>query len=153
MERVSPSGCHDKRESKNSSSTTSSSTPSSSIVTKPDNFADACKVDDLKTIEALVAEGADISQTDYYGRNGLLWAAANGKKDIIKYLHSRNNQLIHDKDVDGDNAVKLACENADLETVKLLKELGADINQTGMFGRNSEEVTELNFSCIIVAVR
>ena len=65
-----------------------------------------------------------------------MWAAWKGKKDIIKYLHSRNNLLIHCKDDDGHTAVTLACRYADLETVKLLEELGADINQTGRLGRN-----------------
>ena len=75
----------------------------------------------------------DLKQTDRYR---FLLASIAGNKDIIQFLHSENDQLIHGKYNNGDTAVTLACKHADLETVKLLEKLGADINQTGQEGRN-----------------
>ena len=62
----------------------------------------------------------------------------NYKPDIIKYLHTINDLLIHTEDKFGDTAFLLACERAHLETVKLLVELGADINKTAFSGRNGK---------------
>ena len=58
------------------------------------------------------------------------------KEKFIRYLHDKNNQLIHAEDETDDTAVTLACKNADVETVKVLEKLGADINKTGQYGRN-----------------
>ena len=78
--------------------------------------------------------GADLNQTGHFGRNGLLIAANEGKEDIIRFFHSKNNQLIYAEDDKGDTAVTLACKWADLETVKMLNELGADLNHTNENG-------------------
>ena len=51
-------------------------------------------------------------------------------------LHTQNKQLIHGKDKDGQTAITLACEFADVGTVELLIDLGADVNETGAYGRN-----------------
>ena len=102
-----------------------------------ENFADACLFKSLESILKLVKRGADVNQTGVDGQNGLLQASARSNRDVISYLHSKNPQLIHSKDAYGDTAVTLACKWADLETVKLLEELGADFNQTGWRGRNA----------------
>jgi hypothetical protein len=104
----------------------------------------ACGNADLKTVKLLEELGADMNYTigrplpdkagrkliENKGKNGFLCAAAAGKKDIIKYLHSKNDQLIHSVDENGRTAITIACGKADLETVKLLEELGADVNYT-----------------------
>ena len=101
------------------------------------NFADACEEGDLKYILELIDKGADINQTGDRGQNGLLRAAFGGNKVVIKELHSRNKQLIHGVDHLGkDNAVTLACWNADIDTVKLLDKLGADMNHANEDGWN-----------------
>ena len=97
----------------------------------------ACEFADVETIKLLEDFGADLSQTDSNGRNALLCAAVGGKKDVINYLHTQNNRLIDGKDGNDDTAITLACKNADFETVKLLDNLGANSNQTGMDGRNA----------------
>ena len=66
-----------------------------------ENFADACYEEDLKTIESMFQNGADINQTGKDGRNGLMRAAEKGKKDIIKFLHFKNDKLIHAEDSTG----------------------------------------------------
>ena len=62
----------------------------------------ACENADLTTVKLLEELGSDINQTDKYGRNGMMIAAAKGKNDIIKFLHSKNDQFIHAKDYGGD---------------------------------------------------
>ena len=99
-------------------------------------FTLACEWTDLETVKLLVELGADINKTGFCGRNGLLCAAQEGKQDVIKYLHAKNSQFIHSVDGIGDTAFTLACGQADVETIKLLVELGADINLTGKYGRN-----------------
>ena len=63
-------------------------------------------------------------------------ASLGSNKKVIKYLHSQNDRLIQDRDLDGCTAVSLACLGADLETLILLENLGADINQLCEHGRN-----------------
>ena len=53
-------------------------------------FTEACFSKDLKYIQKLVENGAEVNQIGKYGRNGLLWAVVKGNKDIIKFLHSRD---------------------------------------------------------------
>ena len=59
-----------------------------------------------------------------------------GPSCTIKYFHASNDQLIHAGDRTGYTAITLACGEADLKTVELLIELGADMNQICMFGQN-----------------
>jgi ankyrin repeat protein len=82
--------------------------------------------------------GADINAVDrkLLGWNAMMWAVWSRKNEIIKYLHSRNDQFIHAKDKRGNTAVLNASCYANLATIKLLEELGADLNQTGHNGRN-----------------
>ena len=92
------------------------------------NFADACYDGSLEYIQKLIDQGADINQTGYQGRNGLMLAVQGSKVEIIKLLHGKNDQQIHAKDESGESAITLAGKNADLEIVKLLKSLGAKMN-------------------------
>ena len=96
----------------------------------------ACQFADVETVKLLKELGATINQTGEYNRNGLFCAIVSGKKDVIEYLHTQNNQLIHAKDKNDDTAITLACEFANVEIVKLLVKLDADINQTGKNGQN-----------------
>ena len=92
----------------------------------------ACEFADIETVMLLENLGADINfnENGEKGSNGLMLAAKKGKKDIIKFLHSKNERLINFQTEEGDSAVIFACENNDLETLKLLVELGADITVT-----------------------
>jgi len=87
----------------------------------------ACDCKKIEAVKLLVELGSDVNQIDGKGRNGLMLAAEKGEKDIIKFLHSINDQLIHGKDDDGKTAVQIACTNGNLETIKLLVELGAEL--------------------------
>ena len=82
-----------------------------------------CQSADLETVKLLEKLGADINQTGINGRNALLCAAKEGKKDIVSYLHSKNKQLICGTDQNGDTAITLARRFADVETVNLLEKL------------------------------
>ena len=88
-----------------------------------ENFAEACLEKDLETIEKMVKNGADITQIDrVFGRNGLLRAAEKGKKDIIRFLHSKNDQLIHSEDDDGKTVFDHAASDKP-ELLQFLKNL------------------------------
>jgi len=89
----------------------------------------------LETVKLLHELGADIEQTSRWEWNGMLRAAVCGNTEIIKYLNDQNSQLIHAEDDGGETAFTIACEHANLETVKLLHELGADINHIDKFKR------------------
>ena len=90
-----------------------------------------CVYADLEIVKLLAGFGADLNQCTYKGLNGVHLAAEYGKEDIIEFLHSNNNQLIHEKCDKGETAVNYACLGADLKTVQLLEKLGADLNLTG----------------------
>ena len=100
-------------------------------------ITDACFVD-LKTVKILEELGAKLNQVGKYDQNGMMNAATKGHNDIIEYLHTKNNQLIHDQDCIGDTALIIAIKYGQLETVKLLLKLGAKIDQTDelMEGQN-----------------
>lgn len=55
---------------------------------------------------------------------------------LIDFFHSKNDELIHHKDDEGNTSIIVACKYADVDTVKCLTELGANINQTDKCGRN-----------------
>ena len=56
-------------------------------------------------------------------RNAIVCASKLGITSAIEFLHSQNDQLIKTPDLDGNTAFTLACEYADLRTVKFLHEV------------------------------
>jgi ankyrin repeat protein len=96
----------------------------------------------LENIKLLEELGADLNQTCSSGKNALMLAAesiVDGRQKIIKYLHSKNDQLIHAKDDNGDTAIITLANKGNKDkvwkfshfrTMELLKKLGAEFDKT-----------------------
>ena len=112
-------------------------------------FLFACWKAEFETVKLLVELGADINKTDQCGRNGLMIAARFRRNNIIKYLNDKNNQLINAEDENGETALTIAREGCLIwevdDTVKLLLELGADINKTDQYDRNVLRFAQTNW--------
>ena len=99
-------------------------------------FIKACMNGHLKSVKKLVELGADVNDKNWNGSNGFLMAALYGCTDVIRFLHSHDNQLIYSTNNNNDTAFTYACR-LNLETVKVLVELGSDINHVeSEYGRN-----------------
>ena len=107
-----------------------------------------------ETVKLLLDAGADIDIQDKFGRTALMPAAANGRADTVKLLldagadidrpskygwtalmmaaacgHTGVMELLIQagKDSDGQSVLHWACENENLNCIKLLLDMGADI--------------------------
>jgi ankyrin repeat protein len=81
----------------------------------------------VKIAALLVAAGANINAVDDYGGTPLSMAASNGHPELIKWLHARGAKD-GSCEPDGTTSLHGACLEADLKTVAVLLECGADPN-------------------------
>lgn len=89
----------------------------------------AAKEGNLDIVKALVENGADINARDESGNTAFMVAASNNRLDIINYLHDQGAD-IQAADNEGNNALKSAIQSYRTGgAVKLLIELGVDINK------------------------
>lgn len=83
---------------------------------------------DLKSLESLLVNGADMNDVDdEFGRTALHFAAFNGHLDCIKLLIEKGC-AIDAKDKDGSTPLQRAASNNCFDCVQLLVESGAEIN-------------------------
>ena len=82
------------------------------------------KVNDMSKTKMLVVSTDTMNGSE---SDDIFHAAKNGRTEIIKQLHFKNPGTLDEQNDDDETALTLACEHADLKTVKLLLELGADI--------------------------
>ena len=94
------------------------------------DFLLACENDDIKKVKLLVDLGADVEQTDEFRRTAMMYASKGGKAEIIQYLHDKKPGMIHAEYYMEKTAFLLACEHSNLETVKLLIDLGANFEKS-----------------------
>ena len=81
----------------------------------------ASQFSSIETVFLLVDEfNADIQEKGHSGRNSFLCAAKGGKIKIMRFLHSKDENLLKGKDDSGMTALLLACRYASTETVKIL---------------------------------
>ncbi len=85
---------------------------------------------DTKIAQLLIKRGANVNQTDIYGRNLLCWA---GKTETAKLL-IESGVNINQADTYGDTPLHTAAKKGDSETAKLLIESGADVNLANKYG-------------------
>jgi ankyrin repeat protein/L-ascorbate metabolism protein UlaG (beta-lactamase superfamily) len=90
----------------------------------------------LDAIELLVAHGADIYDRVHEGSSALMFAAAAGKPDLVRYFleagvppDARNNHEWM--------AIHTAAEGGNVEIIDILVENGADVNAGCGFGRTA----------------
>ncbi|MEK5330633.1 ankyrin repeat domain-containing protein [Lysinibacillus sp. FSL W8-0992] len=89
----------------------------------------------IEVAKRLIDAGADINQQDHIQDSAYLYAGAQGKTEILKYMleHAEPNQKIVNRY--GGNALIPAAEKGHLNNVKLLLEDGkVDIDHQNKFG-------------------
>ena len=101
-------------------------------------FLRAAKDDDVEMLEALVAEGGDVNESNVIGQNALHVAALWGHADAVDYL------LMVGCDMDAQNQngyapLHFAAERGHASVVRLLVEAGADPSLTTKDGRTPAE--------------
>lgn len=97
------------------------------VVATHNNYIDIAK--------ALIDAGADVNKQDNIQDSAYLYAAAQGKTEILSYIlkHSEPNQSVYNRF--GGNSIIPAAEKGHLDNVKLLLEDGkVDINHQNNYG-------------------
>ena len=67
----------------------------------------------------------DIKKWMYFGVTILMWAAMNGRPNVLKWLICELNFEINEQNIYGGTALHLATSNNQMECAKLLLELGS----------------------------
>ena len=94
----------------------------------PATLHEAITAGDLKSVKALIANGANVNEGRFWCGNTLLMEAVKkGHTDIVNVLISERAE-INAKAKDGSTALMWATFNGDSESVKALLAAGADVN-------------------------
>ncbi|MDO5577250.1 MAG: ankyrin repeat domain-containing protein [Fibrobacter sp.] len=94
------------------------------------NLIRASAKGDIKTVSALLADGAAVDEADVYGRTALIEAAWGGRLEVVSLLIEKGaNVNIADKS--GYSALMRAAEQGYAKIVSVLIKNGADVNCHG----------------------
>nr|XP_011469938.1 PREDICTED: serine/threonine-protein phosphatase 6 regulatory ankyrin repeat subunit A-like isoform X1 [Fragaria vesca subsp. vesca] len=93
----------------------------------------AARIGDLRDVELLFLEGADISYCDQYGLTALHAAAIKGHKEVVQMLVEFGLDL-ESRDGEGHAPLHLAVVGGNLETVEMLIQNGANVNAKSKSG-------------------
>lgn len=83
---------------------------------------------DVRTIEVLVKNGADIEATDEIGANAFIWALKSGKKSVAKYFVNKLGANVNQRDTIGATPLIWTTLAGKINMVDYLLEMGADPN-------------------------
>jgi uncharacterized protein len=97
---------------------------------------DACRSDDIETLQILIGNGADVNQTDKVGHTLLIIASCRKYYEIVKLLIDRGANINYIGPC-GYNAVMIACERGHSEIANLLIENGADMHHVCYYDMGS----------------
>ena len=89
----------------------------------------AAHLDDVETVDALIAAGADVSAENRYGVTPLSLASINGNAVIVGQL-LRAGADANWSSREGQTALMTAARTGDVDTVEVLLASGADVNAT-----------------------
>lgn len=104
-------------------------------MTLNEQLLEAAKKGDIKSFDALVKQGADVSFKDANGDTCLLWAANNGHIDMLEHLIKNHGCKITETNKDGCTALLSAACNDKIEMLDhLIKNHGRKITETNNFG-------------------
>lgn len=92
-------------------------------------IAGAGNVSELQ--KAANSQTADFSAADHLGLTPLMWAASSGEINAVIFL-LKNGVSVNEKarSKSGETALHFACNNGHYRLVKLLLDIGADVNAT-----------------------
>lgn len=91
----------------------------------------AARDGDLPTVQALVAQGADVNAVDANGSTALHFAADRGRTEVVRFLLDRGAN-VNAKSQSGSTPLLFAAKSGSLETIRLLLDRGAEVNvETG----------------------
>ena len=98
----------------------------------------ACTFGEKATVEWLISElRVNFHETGRFGRNCFLSAACGGKIEIMKYLHTVDEDLCQARDDDSNTALIIASRYGSKDSVEVLVNLfKADIYETGFEDQN-----------------
>ena len=94
------------------------------------DFTRALASDDTKTVAQLIARGVDPNTVNENAEPALLYAAREGTTAMVRTL-IRGKANVNVRTPQGDTPIMLAALAGSLETVKVLREAGAQINHPG----------------------
>jgi ankyrin repeat protein len=90
-------------------------------------YAIEVKAENLDVVLLLVNKGADVNAHSIDGWSPLLKAASMRHHQILENLLNKGANHSHILQTNSNSALHIACENADIESIKALVEAGADI--------------------------
>ncbi len=103
-------------------------------------FINACQNGDVDTVRRLVSDDAyttevtDISDTQFHGMTGLMWASYYGHLPVMQCLIEEFDANIYERCKKGNTALMCACEGGRLEAIRYLISRSAcpqDRNKSG----------------------
>ncbi|KAJ0410955.1 hypothetical protein ATCC90586_004308 [Pythium insidiosum] len=113
-----------------------------SVVKIEDAFTEAAARGDVKTLTALLEQGANVNETDKEGYSALQVAAKKRRLEAVEYL-LQSGADVNQRDSDGFSALHEAAFNGDADIVRVLLKAGA----------NKTFVTSEGTTALAIAVR
>lgn len=96
-----------------------------------DDFFQAVKVDDFRTVTNLLARGFDPNSVDPNGQYGLIWAVKTGSFKVVDALINDPATNVEVRTPQDESALMLAALRGNLELCKKLIAKDADVNKPG----------------------
>ena len=111
---------------------------------------EACKFGDkrigLKMAKLLLKSNAEISDTDYLGRNAMHWACSKGQKDIVDlFMKSVEPVDLNYKDLDGNSVLYHAVSSGDCDFIKYVCRM-YDKNGGGVETTNKQGISAVDLA-------
>lgn len=96
-----------------------------------DDFFQAVKVDDAKTVSSLLARGFDPNSVDPSGQFGLIWAMKTSSFKVVDVLIENPATNVEARSPQDESALMLASLRGNIELCKKLISRDADVNKPG----------------------
>jgi ankyrin repeat protein len=111
----------------------------------PRLVAHAAQAGDAKLVERLLGEGCDVNEADQTGCTALLYAAFQGRADVVRLLLARQYVEVNKTGQNGATALYMASQNGHVEVVRLLlARQGVEVNKTAQNGATALLVASQN---------
>jgi ankyrin repeat protein len=105
-------------------------------------FAKAVAAGDIRKLETLIGQGADVNAANKEGETALMVAGLEGRFDVAKLLVEKGAD-VNAKDSVGANALHYAALGGSLDIIKYLVEKGADTRARTKYGDTAASISEM----------